>query len=100
MLTRGGDSTSGSTWAVNWPALRGTLFDEFVLAHALGWWGKALAVRNGAMLWAISVLFELMELTFRVSALIAGMSVCSRAERVLFCVFDCRRLGARAPSPP
>ena len=48
-------------------ALRGTLLDEFVLAHALGWWGKALAVRNGPMLWAISVLFELCELSLAVS---------------------------------
>ena len=56
-----------SPLSVNWPALRGTLLDEFVLAHALGWWGKALAVRNGPMLWAISVLFELCELSLAVS---------------------------------
>nr|XP_018679366.1 PREDICTED: CDP-diacylglycerol--serine O-phosphatidyltransferase 1 isoform X2 [Musa acuminata subsp. malaccensis] len=42
-----------------------TLFDEFVLAHILGWWGKAIMIRNQPLLWVLSVGFELMELTFR-----------------------------------
>jgi hypothetical protein len=25
---------------VNWQALRGTVWDEFVIAHTLGWWAK------------------------------------------------------------
>ena len=25
---------------VNWPVIRATLFDEFVVAHTLGWWAK------------------------------------------------------------
>ena len=28
---------------VNWPVIRATLFDEFVVAHTLGWWGKVRA---------------------------------------------------------
>jgi hypothetical protein len=32
---------------VNWPVIRDTLFDEFVIAHTLGWWGK---VRGGVPL--------------------------------------------------
>jgi hypothetical protein len=28
-----------------------TVFDEFVVAHTLGWWGKALIIRNYTMLW-------------------------------------------------
>ncbi|XP_062232084.1 CDP-diacylglycerol--serine O-phosphatidyltransferase 2-like isoform X1 [Phragmites australis] len=42
-----------------------TLFDEFVIAHILGWWGKAVMIRNQLLLWVLSVGFELMELTFR-----------------------------------
>lgn len=50
---------------INWPVLRATVFDEFVIAHTLGWWGKALILRDRAMLWTISIAFELMELTFQ-----------------------------------
>ncbi|XP_038981596.1 CDP-diacylglycerol--serine O-phosphatidyltransferase 1-like isoform X2 [Phoenix dactylifera] len=42
-----------------------TLFDEFVLAHIFGWWGKAIMIRSQPLLWVLSVGFELMELTFR-----------------------------------
>ncbi|KAI7725379.1 hypothetical protein M8C21_015949 [Ambrosia artemisiifolia] len=42
-----------------------TLFDEFVLAHLFGWWGKAIMIRNQPLLWVLSIGFELMELTFR-----------------------------------
>ena len=31
-------------------ALRDTVWDEFVLAHILGWFGKALILRNYTML--------------------------------------------------
>ncbi|GAA0162335.1 transferase [Lithospermum erythrorhizon] len=42
-----------------------TLFDDFVVAHVLGWWGKAIMIRNQPLLWVLSIGFELMELTFR-----------------------------------
>ncbi|XP_042410305.1 CDP-diacylglycerol--serine O-phosphatidyltransferase 1-like [Zingiber officinale] len=42
-----------------------TLFDEFVLAHIFGWWGKAIMIRNQPLLWVLSIGFELMEFTFR-----------------------------------
>ncbi|XP_021824283.1 CDP-diacylglycerol--serine O-phosphatidyltransferase 1 isoform X1 [Prunus avium] len=42
-----------------------TLFDEFVVAHIVGWWGKAILIRNQPLLWVLSIGFELMELTFR-----------------------------------
>ncbi|XP_020680180.2 CDP-diacylglycerol--serine O-phosphatidyltransferase 1 isoform X2 [Dendrobium catenatum] len=42
-----------------------TLFDEFVLAHIFGWWGKAIMIRNQPLLWLLSIGFEVMELTFR-----------------------------------
>lgn len=40
-----------------------TLFDEFVLAHIIGWWGKAILIRNQPLLWVLSIGFELMEVS-------------------------------------
>ena len=40
------------------------LFDEFVLAHIFGWWGKAIMIRNQPLLWVLSIGFELMEVGF------------------------------------
>eukprot|EP00250_Pteridium_aquilinum_P002158 c12362_g1_i1 orf=143-1435(+) len=42
-----------------------TVLDEFVIAHALGWWGKAIMIRNGTVLWILSIGFEMMEVTFQ-----------------------------------
>ncbi|KAA3476703.1 CDP-diacylglycerol--serine O-phosphatidyltransferase 1-like [Gossypium australe] len=42
-----------------------TLFDEFVVAHIFGWWGKAILIRNQPLLWVLSIGFELMEFTFQ-----------------------------------
>ena len=35
---------------VNWPVIIATLFDEFVVAHTLGWWAKVKIVPH-ASLW-------------------------------------------------
>ena len=35
--------------------LRDTIFDEFFIGHILGWYGKAIALRNLPLLWAYSV---------------------------------------------
>lgn len=43
--------------------LQDTLFDEFVLAHIFGWWGKAIMFRNQPLLWVLSIGFELMEVS-------------------------------------
>jgi len=45
--------------------LRETIFDEFVLAHVLGWWGKSMMIRHTGILWVLSIAFEIMELTFQ-----------------------------------
>jgi phosphatidylserine synthase 2 len=37
----------------------------FVFAHALGWWGKALVVRDARLLWVMSLAFEFAEIFFR-----------------------------------
>jgi phosphatidylserine synthase 2 len=41
--------------APNWPAISATVWDEFVVAHALGWLAKALVLRNHLLLWTASV---------------------------------------------
>ncbi len=51
--------------------MQDTLFDEFVIAHVLGWWGKAIMVRNLPLLWVLSIGFEVME----VGHLYAGLSL-------------------------
>lgn len=50
---------------IHWQVLKDTLFDEFVIAHSLGWIGKAIIMRNYWMLWVCSIGFEFMELTFQ-----------------------------------
>lgn len=49
---------------INWGPIRDTLFDEFVIAHTLGWWGKAIIIRDRKLLWILSLGFEFMEMTF------------------------------------
>lgn len=39
--------------------------DVFVVAHTVGWLGKALLLRDWRLGWALSVLWELLELTFQ-----------------------------------
>ncbi|XP_038892344.1 CDP-diacylglycerol--serine O-phosphatidyltransferase 1-like isoform X5 [Benincasa hispida] len=51
--------------ALTFLLFQATLFDEFVPAHIIGWWGKAILIRNQPLLWVLSIGFELMELTFR-----------------------------------
>ncbi|XP_024366747.1 CDP-diacylglycerol--serine O-phosphatidyltransferase 1 isoform X2 [Physcomitrium patens] len=38
-----------------------TLFDEYVVAHTIGWWCKAIMIRNQPFLWALSIAFEFCE---------------------------------------
>ena len=35
--------------------------DEFVIAHALGWFGKAIIIRDYWLGWVLSVMFEVLE---------------------------------------
>ena len=50
-----------SSHELNLAALKSTLLDEFVVAHALGWWAKAILLRDRRLLWPLSVGFELAE---------------------------------------
>jgi phosphatidylserine synthase 2 len=41
-----------------------TLFDEYVVAHTIGWWCKAITIRNEPFLWVLSIAFEFAERSF------------------------------------
>lgn len=43
---------------------KATLLDEFILAHFIGWWLKAMMFRDVYFCWATSILFEVLEVTF------------------------------------
>lgn len=45
--------------------VREVVLDEFFLAHTLGWWGKAVVLRDPLLLWLVSVMFEVLELSLR-----------------------------------
>jgi len=47
--------------ALNAPALAATVWDEFVLAHLMGWFFKALLLRDRRLLWPLSLAFEAVE---------------------------------------
>ena len=49
----------------NFRVLRDTVCDEFVIAHVIGWYGKAIVLRSVPLLWCYSVAFELLEITFQ-----------------------------------
>lgn len=54
----------GDACELTWPNVEAALWDEFVIAHAVGWVFKALAFRDLTLSFATSFLFELMEYTF------------------------------------
>jgi phosphatidylserine synthase 2 len=41
--------------------LRSNIFDEFIIAHFLGWFGKALIFRDWYLSWFMSIWFEVLE---------------------------------------
>lgn len=45
--------------------LRDTLFDEFIIAHVLGYVAKGILFRDYKLCWVISISFELSEITFQ-----------------------------------
>ncbi|CAE7806310.1 ptdss2, partial [Symbiodinium sp. KB8] len=57
------EKSYGEDCSFTWANLVGTM-DEFVLAHALGWYAKALMFRDVWLALAASFLFEMLEYTF------------------------------------
>ncbi len=64
--------------------------DVFVLAHSLGWFVKALIVRDLGVSWVCSVLFELVELAF--AHLLPNFRECWW-DSIIFDVFGCNLIG-------
>ena len=67
--------------------------DVFVLAHSLGWFVKALLIRDLGVSWICSVLFELIELCF--AHLLPNFNECWW-DAVIFDIFGCNLLGIHA----
>lgn len=67
--------------------------DVFVLAHALGWFVKALIVRDVWISWICSILFELIELAF--AHLLPNFNECWW-DSILLDVLGCNLLGIYA----
>jgi len=67
--------------------------DVFVIAHALGWFVKALIVRDVRLSWICSILFELVELAF--AHLLPNFNECWW-DAVLLDVLGCNLLGIYA----
>ncbi|KAG0591947.1 hypothetical protein KC19_1G214000 [Ceratodon purpureus] len=67
-----------------------TLFDEFVIAHTLGWWGKAIMIRNLPLLWTLSIGFEMAEVTF--NHMLPNFNECWW-DSIILDVFCCNWIG-------
>jgi len=39
--------------------------DHFIVAHLLGWWGKAVLMRDAYVCWALSIMFEFFEFSLQ-----------------------------------
>ncbi len=50
--------------ALTWPNVKGAVFDEFVIAHTVGWIFKHMMLRDLKLSFLLSFVFELMEYTF------------------------------------
>lgn len=49
----------------NFRNIRNAVEDPFFVAHLIGWWGKALVIRDAHVCWALSITFELFEFSLR-----------------------------------
>eukprot|EP00850_Spirogloea_muscicola_P004982 SM000022S07196 [mRNA] locus=s22:442584:446086:- [translate_table: standard] len=67
-----------------------TLFDEFVIAHILGWYAKAIMLRNELLLWILSISFEFMEVTF--NHMLPNFNECWW-DSIILDIFLCNWLG-------
>lgn len=51
---------------VDFPLLQNTAVDEYVAAHTIGWWCKAIMIRNEPFLWSLSIAFEFAEVCMQI----------------------------------
>lgn len=69
--------------------------DMFVLAHSIGWFIKAMIVRDTVLAWTCSVLFELVELSF--AHLLANFNECWW-DSIIMDVLGCNLIGIHLAS--
>ncbi|KAI7832449.1 phosphatidyl serine synthase-domain-containing protein [Gamsiella multidivaricata] len=55
------EKSYGGACELTWDNFVSQVFDEFVVAHTLGWFCKALILRDYTFCWILSVMFEVME---------------------------------------
>jgi len=59
------EKSYGENCDITFKNLKDQVYDIFVLAHLLGWFGRALILRDYWFCWILSVLFEFCEYTFQ-----------------------------------
>eukprot|EP00753_Platysulcus_tardus_P005718 PLAT13641.1.p2 GENE.PLAT13641.1~~PLAT13641.1.p2 ORF type:complete len:420 (+),score=216.93 PLAT13641.1:38-1261(+) len=67
-----------------------TVLDEFILAHTFGWWVGTMMMRDYAICWCLSILFEFYEMTFE--HWMANFKECWW-DHLLLDIFICNALG-------
>ncbi|KAF9927981.1 hypothetical protein FBU30_002725 [Linnemannia zychae] len=55
------EKSYGDACDITYDNIINQVFDEFVVAHALGWFCKALILRDYTFCWILSIMFEVME---------------------------------------
>lgn len=67
-----------------------TVNDEFMFAHLLGWFGKAILLRESYLCWSLSIIFEILEVTF--AHLLPNFAECWW-DHIILDIFVCNWLG-------
>jgi len=75
---------------LGWANLKSAVVDVFMVAHALGWWAKAMLFRDYWLLWVLSFSWEAMEITFQ--HMLPNFKECWW-DHYLLDVFGCNLLG-------
>eukprot|EP01029_Cantina_marsupialis_P029103 TRINITY_DN779800_c0_g1_i1.p1 TRINITY_DN779800_c0_g1~~TRINITY_DN779800_c0_g1_i1.p1 ORF type:complete len:460 (-),score=88.96 TRINITY_DN779800_c0_g1_i1:204-1583(-) len=70
--------------------IRTNIFDFFIFAHAAGFWGKSLILRNVVLMWVFSVFFEVLEVSLM--HIMPNFNECWWDHMILD-VFGCNFLG-------
>ncbi|KAI8349253.1 PSS-domain-containing protein [Mortierella sp. GBAus27b] len=55
------EKSYGDACEVTWENVKDQVLDVFVVAHTVGWFAKALVIRDYTFCWILSVMFEVME---------------------------------------
>jgi phosphatidylserine synthase 2 len=84
------EQSYGGSCKVNYDNIINKVYDRFTLAHLLGWYLKALIIRDYKIMWIISIMFEIMEVTFQ--HVFKNFEECWW-DRLILDIFGCNLLG-------